>query len=813
MAEIQPYDGKKPSFFPLRTDYRPDRSLELNSEFNQSYRQANVRVKQELDRPNTKAKYTPEQTRANIQSTHDLSGIGSGLKFLQYKHKNAINLTGGRMNREQFDKDTYVSKEALNKMQAQSGERIAFYSQAALEEKRRRRAAESSLTAEELADIETVEGRENTYIHNANLFQRLDDRNIFKKGDKENYDTFNNNPLYNQLNQQFISALNSTSVIDNTLWDDVTMTMSRVTDANRAFNLENVNDQFIGNNVDKYNASLDYYDLLTSPELFENLTNKERFHIIMSAYADSQRFHMVYQEMYGMGRSTEHFRFDTDSHQQSENTQKIPTIADALAQEEIDQLADQSLKAAEKWWADIGSNVSNPHQLLAAGLVSELPETLSEIMNWGNLRDGQSISAAEQQSFADPRDLYVNGFFDHLNQEYLPEFKRGERIHKSEFQSDSQEESDLIWKALLSKGYVTQDGRIAIRFDLDKANLDIDFGFDDIKNRQIYTTLRNKKLGEFSMETQDITLIGGKERQNLRVYSDELGSYVDVPEMLKTIGDGDGWKGKVGEAKKAYDTLLKMVATMTGIEADGGSNGRVNVTPVPDSPGHVQMTIHNNASYSEWDPKAKRIQNAKGELVFEGAWKDVNNQPLTLTFESEADAQKYADKLMGVTQLLAPVLGMFAKEGLTVISNNAMSKDHTELLDPDHPDYRLSLSILDRYDSAMYKDAQNYILDNAGVRMSKDIMEKGMVNSFLRQSHENETEEYEEKLEEHEEKELQRIITEARDNAESRKRDKKAQKDALVAAQRLRAELRKAEQRRRKEQSQTAAPKAKKAKK
>ena len=80
----------------------------------------------------------------------------------------------------------------------------------------------------------------------------------------------------------------------------------------------------------------------------------------------------------------------------------------------------------------------------------------------------------------------------------------------------------------------------------------------------------------------------------------------------------------------------------------------------------AQFVMHGDSKWLEWNDRlvSSQVAGPNGDLVtvFEGGWEQHSGDPLVMTFETKESAQNFADQLLGLTQLLAPMMGMFSQE-------------------------------------------------------------------------------------------------------------------------------------------------------
>lgn len=763
LDEIEKFNQPKPAPFAFRIDVRPDKQFNAKNSFGSQLNE----ILNDID-PDAAASraissgadahesisvsdYTLAQQLNALSIAKELSGMSSGLKFISRQQKLNIELVGERSNFERTDDPAYLSKKKLTDELPK--QKLAFES-AALAKKQKDKKIEKD--AVDTQKDESIEGEGNTYLHNLSLYQRLDNRNPIKTGDTENYDAFEKNKALHPINSQFLSSLQSLEKFDPKLWDTMNTTIADITKKNKNSNKEKITDPYYADSVDKQDMYLDYNGIITTPEVYRKLNNKESFFTVMSAFEDMSRFNAIYANMYGPGPKPAGFSAQ-DSPEKTVAQQK----ADAITH-------------AQNWWDKIGSKVKDVPILLTQALIPEIANSLTTNTDWSKVgAAGDSTSKALLKNEGDPRSILVNGYHDFLSQKYLTQFASNKQLSKTDFNLDSTDEVNKVWTKLIEKGFITEEGEITAHFKMEDPAFDLGLGVGADKEAFIQKTVREKYLGKFSFEVQDFDQIKDVGRRNIKIYNESSKAYESLGDITAKINTGNTWQEKVQNTRSAYESLLHIYSTMVGMSTEKDSNGKAVFTAKGESSGAV--SVSNKASWQEWNPEDHKVQ-VKGKDEWVGAWKTVEGEPLKLNFENKDTAQKFTDDILGLSQLLAPVLGLFGGDKLPMITNNGLSEDSIKILGKKDANFRYSITQLNDYNDPVFADAQKLIKDKSTNAIGHNIFEKSQINKMISIRHAKQIKTYEAQKEEFEDDEIDRIKVSNQVEA-----DEKADEQAVTA--------------------------------
>lgn len=794
MPEYQPFKSvsqPKPSTFNLmRIDTRPDKGWDFDDMLQNKQQGLNGQAGQQET-----AEEIAQKVKAEKQLARELSAITSGTKFLSTEQKLDMEVTGTRFNKERFNEDSYISKEQMKAMLP--GGNLAVTAAAAEELKKKKKISELDSDDEEDDDGEVrKEGVDNTFIHNASLYRPLTDRNPFKKGAAEQRDQFNAH--FSDMGSQFMSGLSSLAAVKPDMFDAMNQKIEGVLDRYSHRSIEGVNDPYFSD-VEKFDLNMDWYDVFTSPEVFNGLTHEERFFVVMSTYEDQMRYRSVSANMFGAG-------VDSASGLEVLNrespivipgqalpvseaaaTEALDTSAIRLEDSELEEIpvfdptadskmtAEKSQAAAEAWWDAVGENIDSPGKLMAAGLVPAMVDSVSDLTNWGDLK----IPEDKAEAFNDPRRVFIEGYFKHMDKNFTKEFQTEKRVNPGLFKhGDDGEASQVTYNLLVSKKYITKDGRITPRFEYENPEFEFDLGLSEDRESAAYNVLMTKLLGDFSFDMQDKSYESGAEKKSIKV-KDSQGNMTTLDTLIESIGEGKTWEDKLKNSRNVYDTVLSMYMSMVGLGATNVTNGSVQSSPVSLTnelgesveSNNVQVAMHSDSEWLEWNElkNASEVMGDDGELatIYEGGWESKTGEPLVMNFSDDQSAQAFADKLLALTQFLAPLLGMFDQKELKVLTTDSLSLDGG-----DEKTFRLQE--LRPLNDDVFEDAQKFMTNKIGSKIGLHVVDKSQVNRLLRGMHRRKKARYFEAKEEHQQTEYHRLVNEYKKISERRKERKRA---------------------------------------
>lgn len=795
IPEFERFSEPRPPAFPFRVDVRPDKKWDLTPSFGKQL--ADKLEEQEGSSSGTQSQADHEAKQAEIKATKEMALLASGLKFLSNTHKINIEYTGSRFNHERVKETDYVGKNQLLKMLPENIN---------------------------LSQQQAMAGEGNSFFHNINIYQALGLKNPFKKQDKKNYDIFEEDPHFDIMGDRFLSPLESLKQVDQHIWTKMNDTLNSVTERYSDYSLKNVSDPYYGNDIDSFNMYMDYFDIVSRPEIYDTLSDDEVFYVLLSAFEDLTRFNKMFTGIYGDSIPSQNPKTlsdvinlpsvtskgknsntkisdtlnDTDAvtgeggTPETAQTSDVPILTEDDAQfiedtldndenvveliEEYDLTpADLVLAKAAAWWETTGSKLENATQLMSAGLIPTLAETFTQMTDWGTI--GENSDGDTKKIFDRARQQLVSGYFRYIEDNVLPELIGQPFVKPQNLVLDNTQRAEGIWSILVSKGYINSDGTIAGQFKPNDPGFKFDLDLEASEENRIFDELRRVWLGELDPENQDHTLVNGYKRKNIQ-FVDQEGNARAMKDILALIDKGDTADEKLENTKSAYHFLLDLYQKMTGLESGEGGQGKVIINHVEDG---VELVIDAPVQWEEWNPN-HTVTDKNGKQSVVGGWETRTEESITLRFETEQEAQRFADRILMLTQTVTPVLGLFSKEDLFVLNGNVASTQHADMITENHAEYKMSINTFYDYNSEVLKPAHDYVVRETSVAIGKKIFEKNQINKMVYNRHREKMDEYWEKKEEHEREEIERIKKVMRTQAEDKKREKieEAQRKALM---------------------------------
>ncbi len=740
MGEIEKFSDPKPRIA-LRTDVRFKKEVKVVSDFSST-------ISDKLDQVQGSLKaLTREQHDATVSATKTASSFASISKFLTNQHKLDIQYIGSVANYEDPKSPTYKTTAQIRDLLPKTQVAAEYASAAQIKRKTRTLDKDGNSSALESDEDRTgfEAGKGETYLLNATLFPRLTSNNPIEKGDKYNYDRFKDSAQYQDQNSALASPLRYLDQFKPGTGAQMNQVIEKVLERNKKYSVQ-FEDQFTSNDIDTTEVNLGFDDIFRTPEIYNKLTDQEKFMVVMSAFDNVMRFHKAFTDIYGTGPKAA---------LSGDTKEKVDTKAEIK----------KATEKAKAWFTHMKENVDDPTMLLGVGLTEKISGTISQQVNWGAME----ISSKDAKQYTDPRVLMVEGYFNYFEQEYAKEFKSSKTITLDDILSDNDRVSKQIWAGLVNRGYIEEGGKISNSFNMDNPNFKLELGIDEAEEGRVQEKMRGKFLGEFSFEGADTELVNESEKQSQKIKNHKTGAYEDLGTILSGIGKGQSWEDKTTNTSSTYDSLLGMYRNMTGAKDNVMST---EVQGVATETGGFKVLVSQDG---QWD------QRQANNGISEAQWQKVSGRPLEIEFQSKADAQKFTDKLLANIQLLSPVLGMFAPTKTPVLMDN-LEKPGT-----------LKLVRRIDYDNEIYEKPQKIVKGGVEEIMVQEGFSKISINKAQYRQFLDKITQWQEKEEEHYAEEFERVYKESEVLANERGEQKRVDQDIQKRLQEERAEAKKQE--------------------
>jgi hypothetical protein len=133
-----------------------------------------------------------------------------------------------------------------------------------------------------------------------------------------------------------------------------------------------------------------------------------------------------------------------------------------------------------------------------------------------------------------------------------------------------------------------------------------------------------------------------------------------------------------------------------------------------------------------------------------------------------------------MTQMLAPIVTLFKRDGMNVISNNSLSKDTLKVLDSSSAKYKYMLTKFTDYNDDIFANAQTYIRGKTTIAIGANVFTKVQINQLFMRMHERDKNNWDEERIDYEDQAYEEV-----------KRSNQEEQDALDDAEILLAKIEK----------------------
>ena len=249
-------------------------------------------------------------------------------------------------------------------------------------------------------------------------------------------------------------------------------------------------------------------------------------------------------------------------------------------------------------------------------------------------------------------DKMINGYLDFVKREHITELKRAGNLSRMAFALEGEAYSQNVFNSLVNTGYITKGGSVTDKFDPFDPELDLGLTANKQENERIVAKLREVALGGFNLDNYDYTKIGGQNRKIIKVI-DPNGKRSTLNEVIDRIGQGHTLAEKYSNTRDAYNVFFDIYESMTQTHIAKSGNGKLAVTYTGDG---YEVKIYPKGEWQQWNT-ALNPTDVEGEAL--GGWEKIEDQPITVKFNSVADAENFLGQVKSVIALLEPVLGTF----------------------------------------------------------------------------------------------------------------------------------------------------------
>lgn len=832
MFEMEPYrEQVKPSLFPPRLDVRSDKNINLDADqdlnpkmtaYDKLFQSVQEKVetsfaqKQTTAKPGVGASSVPaiDPALQRVMINRGISKVYEGFGFLPQDILAKSDMTQNKFNFERVKDPDYVYLPDFIKSQALTDKDKASFEKEIFEEGF-------------FKLMEDVPGEEYTSPHNLNLMHGIGS-NPFKAGDEENYMRFQKSPFYSALHTNAMSPRNILQNLDPEIWETINAGVSEILDTDFAgMNLEqkmklknpfgaerpglkweDVPDPFSDNKIDSFDVYANFHSVVSSG-IWQFWDDKEVFTFVNRLWEARTRSDDVLREILGKASSFPDIRKvpekATPTWEASEEAvaatknstpqtlaQKDIAAKQALALQDFDKTEADVIQNIDRWWDRVGRGFDEA-TVLPFGLIATFAPLMQTMMDWGNWGD-QIAKATGQSDALGFKDKMINGYLNQTSNQYIFKKFKGDGVVTSEMLvADSTKNSQVLWSALVEKGYLDGQGRVTDKVDSKDPDFPLNVNLSEGDKDRVRAVLRQASVGSFSLDVQDKMIVNGRRRHAIKVPSSD-GALRTLTDIVDLVNKGGTVYDRIKNSQVAYNSLFDLHATMVGLSANGVVSGAALVGKAGSN---VSVNLAKKGSWTEWNAKS-------------GQWVEQRG-PVSMQFHNEAALTEFKSKIRGLLALLEPVVGTFGpdavKEGglsFRMLIDNSGSMDSPEMITEGHEKYRMQMDSL--YDKDFfYTESWKKIgkhLEKKAIGVIRDGMfGRGISNNMLRQAHTRQKDDYDAKKEAYEEREIERMVKEIQDRSGRIRSEKEQEQKSREAAKRLENEGKKAAEKRQAEEA------------
>lgn len=678
--EFRKFDEPKPSPIPIIQSLIPEREWQATE--NKSF---GKKLFENMDHDSTQK--TPNTPTLNQQSTLQLSTLQTATSHLDIETLAGIDHGVGKGNAENIKSDNYVN---LNTTLNDAVLTHAVATHITEEIKTKNKKKETHEDADN--DSEDTVAKGFTYAHNVNIFRGISSDNPFKKQDKENYDTFENDRYYRLLKDGLMSPLRD---LGKDLWDEAQKIIDRIQD--RSVKIENIPDPFIGNNINTYTIESNYNAILMDKEQWKDWDQNTFFHFILKRWSDIKNYNKTFRSI--AGKANQHQQQGNASSSQPSGTEKtedsITDILDrieevtkivensdltdmsSITQDEIDamrietqalfteigekQLTNKELtilanhkrkwdevakekklpgvdsvsdkdasEYVKKWWEDVGEKLPTVGMVLPFGLMAEVAEKSAKEMALGNWGNSQEsrLDSVINSEEDGFLSLAITGYLNVLYDQKLSALLPSNKVTIEDLVRDDFSRAEALFQRLVTQGLLSDNGDIFDGFFTNGKTLEGVSNIPEAEREFLQEIFIRKTNSSHNFSEIDTQKIEGKGRQNIALTLPD-GTTATIESLFENLNKEGSLEEKYTAALTTYNTCLDMLMSMMALDKDGKRSGTLQLSK---DGNNVSATIYPKASWEEW---------TKDDISLE---KETTETSLTEEERSEGTWKKVEDQ-------------------------------------------------------------------------------------------------------------------------------------------------------------------------
>ena len=715
MFQAEKFPEPKKSMFPLRIEVRPNRKFDISGLDQTEIGTRGVGPSfGELLAQKTDDAAAAQKKLAALQAALQVATLHKGTDHLPLNHIAAIEQIGDFSNQENKEDPNYVNYNTV----LNQGSLTQAASVKAGQLKMKKVKSSNNNDDDELENEDVVEGQEYTYAHNLNLYQGASSLNPFKQGDYGNYLAFEKNDYFQSLTQGFMSPLRD---LGQDIWAISNKVMDDIQNASRQ--MDNLDDPFSDNKIEKFTIKANYNTLLNSPDQWKQWDPQTMFGFMIRHWSDVKNYQKTIRSFSGkvVDQLKELKKISTKDiltkkkvgsmDQYISDVQKIVTELDKLTVASETQKVKDPLSKNEI--AKLHKEMDEVLELLLDDDIQiNLNESQKDIVdNWKADFDNQLSEEVEEISTKDPL-LDVKHWWEvvgeHATYEgmLLPFGLMAETAGKISSEMDlgnwenslnsntttfiDDSKGGFIDKAMsgyiqyMKENYLDDVIKKGLVSEKDFAIDNLDYGrtvFRQLQSSGMVSpngmitnafdpSRRDQELG-LSVSKEEVfrirTILRSKTVSSLNLElmdQTKINDYSRYNIQLKTPQDESVTLEEIIGKINQGDTLeerYKNTRDVYNVLFDMVSS-MTDVGLNKSGSGEPKITKNGNSYDMQIYPKGSWEEYAKNEAI-DGSkytgWVKVDNVPITLSFKTEKEAQNFHAKTKQIVTLLEPLLASF----------------------------------------------------------------------------------------------------------------------------------------------------------
>ena len=846
------FQEPKPPKFPLFIDLRPNKNSDITKTEHDNFKNVLVeKIEGDEQQKQVTTKPTAE-SKAVSQALLQTSLIQQGAKHLPHHLLSKTEFIGNSQNFEKVKDPSYINYAAA----FQAG----FHASSVEDIKRRKKITDEQDLDETAEDSDKEIASEGlTYTHNLNLFNKLSEINPFKKGDFQNNNLFTGSPIHSLLNDEFMSPLRllPQEIFEKTktLIQQIETQSPLLQNATDVYSDNKIENFDIYSNYSSIENDTD-----SKTNIWKNWDAETTAHYLLKRHSDVKGYSKVIRQFSGKIKEQQRHidriqeqqnSINTNNSKIQELTKKINDLSKSmiteintninllqdesifediktqlvdmeeiaslinqnsavLSEEEkslffsyqmqlttlsesslIDQsklknyVENKSLEHTKNWWENVGNHIDQVGMLLPFALMADSAQTIFKKIGLSLQKEG---NPNEETADIKLQKKLINDTITHLESTHFNKYSDTFKITPEVLMIDKLGYGIEIHKKLKQLGFLSNEGEL-VNFDPDNMFQDFEL-LTDHENNRVRSILKHATQGNYSLSSIDKKRINSYQREDIQI-EDPYGNRFDLPELLQTISDPSSVQ-TYENARNTYNILFDMLQEMSG---DNLNQGQLKPTIIENENG-VEMSIYPNSTWTQYNDNIEYTDEITNTLSTAEGWESVENQPLSLQFDSAQAAETFYTDIQTALLMLEPVVssfeindssvidqhGKFYQDGtittgplrLLVDNEGELTTDGIITKNSDNFKYEIdNITNSKFFETSHWQQIANYVKTTVITDIGVKIFSKSQVNRLNKNTHKRKKREHAERKKEWDEKEYDRKISEKK-QAAKRKAEQKA---------------------------------------